>query len=90
MNFFLLDCKNLIKGMLNIDPNKRFDLTDIFNHRWLKIDEDSNSSINNSILDSGSMPNSQMGEFRNLISKIENMLVKTFIIKQNYCEKVMF
>lgn len=67
--------------MLNIDANKRFDMNDILSHRWLRSvgGDDENSSTTN-IIDSSSTSSSTIhsstsGEtnFRNLISKIENM-----------------
>ena len=66
------DCKNLIKGMLMIDPSKRFDINEILNHRWLKtVESDDTASENGFPI--GETKN--LKEFRNLISKIENMLV---------------
>lgn len=56
--------------MLNIDPNKRYDVNDILNHRWLKSVEDESAVIEN-----GPAGETKNREFRNLISKIENMSV---------------
>ena len=76
------DCKNLIKGMLMIDPSKRFDINEILNHRWLKtVESDDTASENGFPI--GETKN--LKEFRNLISKIENMLVAVQFNQTSFC-----
>ncbi len=91
----LLDCKSLINGMLTLDPNKRFSITDIINHKWFQVDSDS-FSLNSSVLSTTSNNNNNNNnsnnnisnddysifqEFRCLIDKIEQMLVFDYFFK---------
>jgi hypothetical protein len=63
--------------MLTLDPNKRFSITDIINHKWFQFESDSVSI--NSLSGTGLTNNNSdyfiYQEFRNLIDKIEQMFV---------------
>ena len=64
--------------MLTIDPNKRFSITDIINHKWFQFESDS-VPFSNLTLSGTGIPNSSTSdysiyqEFRSLIDKIEQM-----------------
>ena len=61
--------------MLTLDPNKRFSITDIINHKWFQFESDS-ISLNFSSGTGFTNNNSdyfKYQEFRSLIDKIEQM-----------------
>lgn len=77
--FFLsADCKNLIDGMLTLDPEKRIKMNDIINHKWLQCDTDYNMLSN--ITDVGLNLNELAiyKDFRNLVDKIEQISINEF------------
>jgi serine/threonine protein kinase len=87
--FISEDCTSLIKGMLTVDVEARFSMTDIINHKWLKFN--SESTLNRNAPDyllfssaaqaaSENANNNEQAnetkvykEFRNLIDKIGHM-----------------
>lgn len=66
--------------MLNVDANRRFDISDIIKHSWLRVDEEVEGLRSENILDTAQVDETKnLKEFRSLISKIENMYVETFL-----------
>ena len=81
--------------MLTLDPNKRFTITDIINHKWFQQENDSVSSNFNSSSSFGSNSSSTSDysiyqEFRNLIDKIEQMLVFINLLNLNSINIIIY